>query len=88
MTVLELSFQCIFWSEKGMRNLIFTDQLRLRHASSVILSGRYRVEDAARLTGYENRFNFSTTFRRAYGISPKKVQLKSILLPRFPSTDP
>jgi AraC-like DNA-binding protein len=49
----------------------------MRHAATLKQTGLDRVEDAARLVGYENPFNFSTAFKRAHGISPKQYQYAS-----------
>jgi AraC-like DNA-binding protein len=60
--------------ETGRSPVRHVTHLRMRHAATLMQSGRYRVEDAARLVGYENPFNFSTAFKRAHGISPKQYQ--------------
>lgn len=58
--------------EVGRSPVQHVTHLRMRHAATLLQSGRFRVEDVACLVGYENPFNFSTAFKRAHGVSPKK----------------
>lgn len=60
--------------EVGRSPLEHVTHLRMRHAATLLLSGRHRVEDAAQLVGYQNPSNFSTAFKRAYGVCPKHYQ--------------
>ncbi len=46
---------------------------RLARARSYLLEG-YSVQQAAWMSGYQHATNFSTAFRRRYGISPCDVQ--------------
>jgi AraC-like DNA-binding protein len=56
--------------ETGRSPVQHVAHLRMRHAATLLQSGLYRVEDVARLVGYENPFNFSTAFKRTFGTSP------------------
>ena len=48
-------------------------EMRLKHAMSLLKTGRYTVKDAAQLTGWNNQFYFSNSFKKYYNISPSTV---------------
>jgi AraC-like DNA-binding protein len=50
--------------------------LRVRHAASMLASGREKVETVARAVGYRSAFTFSTTFRRLTGCLPSDYRGK------------
>ena len=48
-------------------------ETRLKHAMSLLKTGRYTVKDAAQLTGWNNQFYFSNSFKKHYKTSPSAV---------------
>ncbi|MDD5728287.1 MAG: helix-turn-helix transcriptional regulator [Victivallales bacterium] len=47
--------------------------VRLKHAMRLLKTGAYTVKDAARMTGWNNQFYFSNSFRKRYKLSPSAV---------------
>lgn len=47
-------------------------EIRMRHAKSLLASGRHRVASVALRVGYENPYAFSTAFRRVTGTPPSR----------------
>ena len=59
-----------FGEKFGTSPIKYLNRLRLAHAKQLLESGYYTVEEAARLSGYNDPKYFSTAFKRAHGISP------------------
>ena len=55
--------------ETGASPMRHVTHLRIRHSVALLASGR-KIEDVARMVGYENAFAFSTAFRRIMGQPP------------------
>lgn len=48
--------------------------LRMRYAKQLVLEGKIRINEIARLCGYSNPYYFSTAFSKIYGASPSKFK--------------
>lgn len=48
-------------------------RIRLAHAFRQLQTGRFSVKEVAAMTGWQNQFYFSNSFRRHYGVSPSEV---------------
>lgn len=48
-------------------------RIRLEHAFRRLQTGRFSVKEVAAMTGWQNQFYFSNSFRRHYGMSPSEV---------------
>ncbi|MFB9274640.1 response regulator [Cohnella cellulosilytica] len=60
---------------KEVMNINFQDYLlkvRMDNAQSMLLSGKHKVKDIARMTGFKNPHYFSTVFKKAKGVTPKE----------------
>ncbi len=64
----------IFCAEVGMTPKEFLVETRLRHASELLCESEYPVGEVARFVGYDDAFNFSKMFKRAYGMSPSEYR--------------
>jgi len=59
---------------KEVLNINFQDYLlkvRMDNAQNMLLSGKHKVKDIARMTGFKNPHYFSTVFKKAKGQTPK-----------------
>lgn len=59
-------------SEFGCSPMEYVTHLRMQHAVSLLISGRYNVSDVAERVGYATPFAFSTAFKRVLGIPPSE----------------
>lgn len=57
-------------AETGRSPLRQVTRLRMRHAETLLASGRYSVGQVAERVGYENAFAFATAYRRVTGHPP------------------
>ena len=70
ITVLKAKFSAVF----GQSVFSFLRELRLRHAKEGLEKEGWTVSQAAHFVGYRHHSNFSTAFRRRYGVSPKQFR--------------
>lgn len=52
--------------------------LRMKYACDLLLSNVYSVSEVAELTGYENVYYFSLSFKKIFGVSPSEYRRKQI----------
>lgn len=64
-------------------------RLRMRRAARLLVESDLSVKEIAAASGYGNALNFSTEFRKCFGISPRTYREQYRLAPScFRSTDP
>ena len=63
-----------FVDKLGTSPIKYLTRLRLERAKQLLESGYYTVEEAAKLSGYNDPKYFSTAYKRAHGISPGSVK--------------
>lgn len=57
---------------KTVQNYI--TEKKMEHAKALILAGKYRVSDVARMTGYKHSTHFTTAFKKYFGIIPNSLR--------------
>lgn len=67
-------FRKLFYKNLAVSPLQYLTDLRIKHATSLLRSGYYSVEEAAYRSGYENVKYFSSLYKKIYGIPPSKVK--------------
>ena len=70
MTLLKARFSTVF----GQSVFSFLREVRLHHAKEGIEKEGWTVSQAAHFVGYRHHSNFSTAFRRRYGVPPKQFR--------------
>lgn len=60
--------------ETGVSPMRYVTRLRMRHAESLLVSGRYSIAQVAVQVGYENPFAFTTAFKRVTGMPPSRYR--------------
>ena len=61
-------------AETGYSPMRFVNRLRMRHAAALLRETHKSVSEISRQVGYEDAFNFSTSFKRHYGQSPREFR--------------
>ncbi|MBN2296205.1 MAG: helix-turn-helix transcriptional regulator [Pirellulales bacterium] len=61
-------------AETGHSPMRFVNRLRMRHAAALLRETHQGVSEISRQVGYEDPFNFSTSFKRCYGHSPREFR--------------
>lgn len=70
MTVLKTKFSALF----GQSVFSFLRDVRLSYAKEGLENEGWSVSQAAHFVGYRHHSNFSTAFRRRYGVSPREFR--------------
>ncbi len=65
-----------FKARMGESPMHYVTRARLQRAALLLYDTRSRVEDIARLVGYQDAFGFSKAFKRHYGVSPRLYRQK------------
>jgi AraC-like DNA-binding protein len=60
--------------ETGHSPMRFVNRLRMRHAAVLLRETHQGISEISRRAGYEDPFNFSTSFKRRYGQSPREFR--------------
>lgn len=68
------SLQRVFKSEYGVGISEFVRSERLKRANAALRNDGISIAEAAYLAGYSNTANFSTAFRRAFGMPPAQAR--------------
>lgn len=66
--------QRLFRETKGQSIFEFVRQQRLETAFAVLQGGETTIAEASLIAGYSNPANFSTAFRRRFGVAPSEVR--------------
>ena len=75
----EVYLRKIFSREFGMSPNRYIKQMMLKRAEELLLSGIYKVNDVALLSGFNNEGYFNREFKKYYGKPPKEyAKLRSI----------
>ena len=72
--VSEVYFRRVYHQHFGTSPLQDVLQMRFDHATGLLRSGYYTVEQVARLSGFSDVKYFRTAFTKRYGLSPAKWQ--------------
>lgn len=68
-TKLKKSFKGVY----GQSIYAYYQKIRMQKARELLLSGRYKVNEAAVAVGYQNTSNFILAFKKQYAMSPGEV---------------
>lgn len=68
----EVSFRKLFKEYTGMSPVEYRNDLRLKNARALLLSGEYNVTEAADISGFSNLSFFIRLYKKRYGHTPKK----------------
>lgn len=68
----------LFLSQLKISPLDYLIDIRLNHATSLLKSGYYSVEQIAALCGFNSPKYFSTCYKQKRGVSPIKVKLAAL----------
>ena len=58
----------------GKTVMSYITEMKMEHAKKLILTGKYRVSDVARMTGYKHSTHFTTAFKKYFGIIPNSLK--------------
>ncbi len=66
---------CRFFKKKTTRTLLeFIKEVRIGHATKLLLHGQYNISETSFLCGYNNCSNFNKQFKELVGVSPREFQ--------------
>ena len=65
-------FNKAFRQNSGESLHAYVIQRRMEFAASLLQEGKYNISEVAGLSGYSNLSHFSDSFRKKYGVLPKK----------------
>ena len=85
LNMSETAFQHLFKSETGIPPHQYFRQLQL-NSSLRLLSRGMSIKDVASKTGFADRYHFSKTFKKHFGITPKQWQLEHLPSPQYLTT--
>jgi AraC-like DNA-binding protein len=63
-----------FKQQYGKTIMNYMTEMKMEHAKKLILLGKYRVSDVARMTGYKHSTHFTTAFKKYFGIIPNSLK--------------
>jgi len=63
-----------FKQHYGKTVMNYITEAKMEHAKKLILMGKYRVSDVARMTGYKHSTHFTTAFKKYFGIIPNSLK--------------
>ena len=69
-------FRRLFHEAYGCAPMQYIINLRIENARDLLLSGEVNVTEAARLSGFEDIYYFSTLFKRKTGSTPMELLRK------------
>lgn len=58
----------------GKTVMNYITEKKMEHAKSLILTGKHRISDVARMTGYKHSTHFTTAFKKYFGIIPNSLR--------------
>lgn len=67
-------FLRVFEQITGFSPLNYRNNIRLEHAAELLCEEKMSVEEVSSATGFSSLSYFSSTFKKKYGVSPKKYQ--------------
>lgn len=63
-----------FKQQYGKTIMAYITEMKMEQAKKLILLGKYRVSDVARMTGYKHSTHFTTAFKKYFGIIPNSLK--------------
>lgn len=63
-----------FKQHVGKTVMSFTLETKMLYAKKLIMTGKHRVSDVARLTGYKHATHFTTAFKKYFGFIPNSLK--------------
>ena len=70
-------FRRLFTVKFGVSPVRYINDLRLSRAKELILSEQYTVEEAARLSGFEDESYFCRFFKKETGMTPSEYRMQT-----------
>ncbi|MDC7239428.1 MAG: DNA-binding response regulator, partial [Spirochaetales bacterium] len=61
----------VFKKEKGLTFLRYLNQIRMDHASQMLLDPKYRISEIAESCGFHSPLQFTKVFKEFYGKTPR-----------------
>ena len=58
----------------GKTIMNYITEMKMEHAKKLILMGKHRISDVARMTGYKHSTHFTTAFKKYFGIIPNSLR--------------
>lgn len=77
--VSDVYFRKLFKEIHGISPKQYVIQHRIQHATSLILSGYYSLQEISQLCGYHDYKHFTTEFKRIMGVSPSQYEYNHYL---------
>ena len=63
-----------FKQQYGKTIMNYMTEMKMEHAKKLILLGKFRVSEVARMTGYKHSTHFTTAFKKYFGIIPNSLK--------------
>lgn len=68
----------IFKEYIGVKFSTYVEEVRIRHASELLMDGVLTVREISEQTGYTNEQSFRRAFKKVKGISPKEARILEV----------
>ena len=69
-----------FKQQYGKTVMNYMTEMKMEHAKKLILSGKYRITDVARMSGYKYSTHFTTAFKKYFGFVPNSLKYTLLLV--------
>lgn len=63
-----------FKQQYGKTVMSYMTEMKMEHAKKLILMGKYRITDVARMSGYKHSTHFTTAFKKHFGFVPNSLR--------------
>lgn len=70
-----------FKQHVGKTVMSFTLEAKMLYAKKLIMTGKHRISDVARLTGYKHATHFTTAFKKFFGFIPNSLKFGFVVIP-------
>lgn len=70
--ITDVYFRKLFKEEFGISPKKYLDDMRIKHASDLLRSGYYSLQEVSQMSGFADYKYFSVAFKSAVGVSPSK----------------
>lgn len=68
-----------FKQQYGKTVMSYMTEMKMEHAKKLILMGKYRIADIARICGYKYSTHFTTAFKKYFGFVPNSLRYLLVL---------